>query len=74
MRRAEGGVDGGLGQRVGDGRARDCCPLLSSLMTSQPLTFLQGVSSGSASTPYCRGKYQCCPLQQPLLSDRKFSL
>lgn len=48
MRGAEGGVYGGLGQRVGDGRPREWCPLLSSLMTSQTLAYVRGVSSGSA--------------------------
>lgn len=48
MRGAEGGLDGGLGQRVGDGRARERSPLLTSLMTFQPLAYVQGVSSGSA--------------------------
>jgi hypothetical protein len=48
MRGPEGGVDGGLGQRVGDGRPYEWCPLLSSLMTSQTLAHVQGVSSASA--------------------------
>lgn len=33
----------------------------SSLMTSQPLTYLRGVSSGSEPTPYCRDKCQLLP-------------
>lgn len=36
----------------------------ASLTTSQPLTFLQRVSTGSAPAPHSTGKCQCCPLQQ----------